>query len=672
LPDWHIRKKSKPSELEQLTNAQRDLEIIMNHRMLIVGLLFLGILAGCQQKSDYREVKQYSIEQFMKTVSIGGSSFSSDEQRILFSSNKTGVFNAFTVPVSGGEPTQITNSTTNAIYAISFFPQDNRILYQSDNGGNEIFHLFVRNEDGSIKDLTPYPGARSEFYSWSYDDKSFFFGSNKRNPRFMDLYEMNVASFTPTVVYQNDDGYDLGAISGDKHFVAFSKTYTNDNSDMYLYDVQTKEFKPLSKHEGDIVFTPLTFSVDSKWLYYLTNDASEFSYIKRYELATGTTEKVESTKWDITSMAFSRNGRYRAIIVNNDAKTQIQLKDSAGSAVQLPSLPDLDISSINISRGEKRMSFYASSSRSPNNLYVYDFETQTYKQLTETMNPEINPDALVVGHVVRYKSFDDMEIPAIQYKPHQIKPGEKAPALVWVHGGPGGQTRIGYSPLIQYLVNHGYVVIAPNNRGSSGYGKTFYQADDQKHGSVDLMDCVEAKGFLAATGYTDTTKIGIIGESYGGYMVLAALAFKSSAFAVGVDLFGVANWIRTLKSIPPWWESYRVALYKEMGNPETQEDMLKSISPLSHVNNIVRPLIVLQGANDPRVLKIESDEMVEAVRKNRVPVEYVVFPDEGHGFAKIGNEVQGYSTILQFLDRYLKSSTAVLRTEEDKTKQHLN
>lgn len=631
----------------------------MNRKISIATFLFLGLFVGCQPKSDYREVKQYSIEQFMKTVSIGGSSFSHDEQLILFSSNKTGIYNAFTVPVAGGEPTQITNSTTNSIFAISFFPEDNRILYQSDNGGNEILHLFVRNTDGSTNDLTSYPNARSEFYGWSHDDKSLFFGSNKRNPRYMDIYEMEIATFTPTMIYENDLGYDLGDISNDRHYFAFGKTYTNDNSDMYLYDVRTKELKQLSKHEGDIVFTPLAFSVDSKWLYYLTNEASEFSYIKRYELATGTTEKVESTKWDITSMSFSHNGKYRVIIVNNDARTQVELADSAGKNIDLPLLDDLDITSVKISRGEKLMTFYANSSRSSNNLYIYNFDTKSYKQVTNTMNPDINPNDLVEGHVVRYKSFDGLEIPAIRYKPHQIKPGEKAPGLVWVHGGPGGQSRIGYSPLIQYLVNHGYAVIAVNNRGSSGYGKTFYQADDQKHGEVDLMDCAEAKKYLATTGYVDTSKIGILGGSYGGYMVLAALAFKPTEFAVGVDMFGVANWVRTLKSIPPWWEAYRDALYKEMGNPNTQEDMLKSISPLFHVNNIVRPLIVLQGVNDPRVLKIESDEMVEAVKKNNVPVEYIVFPDEGHGFAKIGNEIQGYSAILLFLDKYLKANTPV-------------
>jgi len=171
------------------------------------------------------------------------------------------------------------------------------------------------------------------------------------------------------------------------------------------------------------------------------------------------------------------------------------------------------------------------------------------------------------------------------------------------------------------------------------------------------MDCVDAKKYLASLGYVDTAKTGIIGGSYGGYMVLAALAFKPIEFAAGVDLFGVANWVRTLESIPPWWEAYREALYKEMGNPATQEEMLKSISPLFHADQIVSPLIVLQGSNDPRVLKIESDEMVEAVKSRGVPVEYVVFPDEGHGFTKRGNEIQGDSAILQFLDRYLKGPT---------------
>jgi dipeptidyl aminopeptidase/acylaminoacyl peptidase len=258
---------------------------------------------------------------------------------------------------------------------------------------------------------------------------------------------------------------------------------------------------------------------------------------------------------------------------------------------------------------------------------------------------------------VRFKSFDGSVIPNILFKPHQAGPQSKAPALVLVHGGPGGQTRKGYNALTQYLVNHGYVVLGINNRGSSGYGKTFYTADDQKHGKEPLWDCIAGKDYLASLPYVDKERIGIMGGSYGGYMVLAALAFKPQAFSVGVDIFGVSNWLRTLESMPKWWEAQRLALYQEIGDPDKQKDMLREISPVFHADRIQRPLIVLQGANDPRVIKAESDDIVAAVKKNRVPVQYVVFPDEGHGFSKRKNQVEGYRAILEFLDTHLKAET---------------
>jgi len=194
-----------------------------------------------------------------------------------------------------------------------------------------------------------------------------------------------------------------------------------------------------------------------------------------------------------------------------------------------------------------------------------------------------------------------------------------------------------------------------NNRGSSGYGKTFFKMDNRNHGDKDLKDCLWGKKYLSGLDYIDTAKIGIIGGSYGGYMTLAALSFHPNEFSAGVDLFGVANWLRTLKEVPPYWESFKKALYEEIGDPNTADTVrLKQYSPLLHASNITKPLMVLQGANDPRVLKIESDEVVAAVKKNNVPVEYVVFPDEGHGFVKKENEIKGYGQILKFLDQYLK------------------
>jgi len=627
----------------------------MKHSFLIIILVSLFSLLSCQ-KSDYREVKQYSIEQFTKTVSIGGSSFSHDEKTILFTSNETGIYNAYTIPVDGGEAAALTNSKEESIYTISFFPKDNRILYRADKGGNEIFHIYLRNEDGTVKDLTPGEKARSSFYGWNYDRSGFYYGSNKRNPKFMDVYEMDISNFTSKLVFNNDGGYSYGDISNNKQFIALGKTITDHNSDIYLYDLTTSEMKHLTPHEGDVSYSPQSFSMDSKYLFYMTDEGSEFTYLNKYEISSGKSEKVEKASWDIWYTYFSHNEKYRVTAINNDAKTEVKIYETAtNKLIQLPKLPSGEITSVKISDSENLMTFYHNGSNSPNNLFVYNFEDGKYRRLTNSINPEINPDDLVKTKVIRYKSFDGLDIPSILYKPMQIKPGEKVPALVWVHGGPGGQSRTGYNYIIQYFVNHGYVVLAVNNRGSSGYGKTFFKLDDLKHGEDDLADCVEAKKYLISTGYVDENKIGIIGGSYGGYMVLAALAFRPDEFEVGVDIFGVSNWVRTLESIPPWWESFRQALYVEIGNPETDKEYLVKISPLFHAKNIIKPLIVLQGANDPRVIKPESDEIVEAVRENNVPVEYVVFDDEGHGFRKNENKIKGYKAVLDFLELHLKN-----------------
>ncbi|MGO9117165.1 MAG: alpha/beta fold hydrolase, partial [Desulfomonilaceae bacterium] len=610
--------------------------------------IFLNIGSG-----DCREVKKYSIEQFMKTISIGGSSFSFDEKSILFSSNQTGIFNAFVLPVKGGEPSEVTFSKDDSIFALSFLPHDKRILYESDRGGNEIGHIYLRDEKGNARDLTPDEKAKSVFYGISYDESRIYYGSNKRDPKFIDVYEMDIETFSPHMIFKNEGAYTLGSISRDNRYLAFSETITRDNSNMYLFDRKTGEFKQLTPHDGDINYSPETFSIDSKSLYYTTDEGNEFAYLKRYDLESGNSETILKPDWDLEFARFSHSGKYMVVGINNDAKTEIRIYDtSTNQLVHLPEPPQGKISSVKISKSEKLMSFYVNGARSPNNLYVYDFDTQRYSRLTNTLNPEIDPEDLVEAQRVHYKSFDGLDIPAILYKPHQVDPSNKASAMVWVHGGPGGQSTIHYDPLFQYLVNHGYVLIAVNNRGSSGYGKTFYRSDNHKHGQDDLADCVDAKKFLKSTGYVNENRIGIIGGSYGGYMVLAALTFRPEEFALGVDMFGVSNWLRTMKSFPSWWDPYKESLYKEIGNPDTEEPYLRSISPLFHADKIVRPLMVLQGKNDPRVLKAESDEIVEAARKRNVPVEYIVFEDEGHGFVKKENQIKGYKAILDFLRKY--------------------
>lgn len=626
----------------------------MRTRPAVVLLLAAAVVfVGCSTRNENAPPRQYTIEQFYNTVSAAGGSFSHDEQTLLYTNDSSGIFNAYTVPVTGGESTPLTSSKETT-FAVSFFPHDNRVLLRRDKGGNEIYHIYLREEDGTERDLTPGEKNRALFFGWAHDLSSFFFLSNKRDPRYMDLYEMDIANFRPKLVYKNEKGYSVEAISNDKHLIVLSKDHTEHNNDIYLLDIRSGKRTHLSPHEGDVLYGVVDFTPDAKSLYYLTNAHHEFMYLAKMDLAGLRSEVIDKPAWDIMFGGLSWNGKYLYTGINVDAKTVVKVVETATmKPVELPQLPAGDISSVAFSRSEQRLRFYASSPRTSADLYVYDLAGKQHTRLTRTMNPEIDPNDLAAIEVVRYKSFDGLRIPALLMKP-RLAPGAKAPGIVQVHGGPGGQTRIGYNPFYQYLVNHGYAILMVNNRGSSGYGKTFFGLDDHKHGQDDLMDCVKGKDYLISTGLVNADKVAIVGGSYGGYMVLAALSFQPDAFDAGVDLFGVANWVRTLKSIPPWWTAFRDALYQEIGNPETEEDYLRKISPLFHAENIKKPLLVLQGANDPRVLKVESDEIVEKVKANGVPVEYIVFDNEGHGFTKKANRIKGYKAIRLFLDKYLK------------------
>ncbi|MCI0602113.1 penicillin acylase family protein [bacterium] len=612
------------------------------------------------QKADPK-VKQYTIEQFLKTTKIMDSSFSPDEQSILFSSNKTGIFNTFSIPIAGGSPQQLTHSHTDSIFAVSYFPDDSRVLYKHDRDGNGLDHLYVLEVDGKERDLTPGEEVFAQFLGWSNDRKSFYYATNERDPRFFDIYKLTTENFQREMLFQNNVGYDFGAISKDGRYISLIRSNNSTvDTDIFLYDAGTKQMKHITPHNGEISFFPQCFDVDNRYLYYLTDDGSEFSYLARYDLAADSRETVEKDKWDILYIYFSRTGKYRLVGTNEDGNIRIKIYDEiTGKLIALPGFTDGNITDVNISNSERLMSFYFNEDRSPNNLYIYDFEKKAARKLTDSLNSEIDPSSLVESQVVRYKSFDGLEIPSILYKPVQAGPDRKVPALVYVHGGPGGQTKKGYNGVIQFFVNHGYTVLGINNRGSSGYGKTFFMADDRKHGREPLWDCIEAKKYLTSLGYVDSSKIGIIGHSYGGYMVLAALTFTPNEFAVGVDIYGVSNWIRTLESMPPEWEPVRESLYKEIGDPRTDGAVLKAISPLFHADKIKRPLIVLQGANDKNVLRSESDEIVGAIKKNQGVVEYVLFPDEGHGFKKRENEIRGYKAILDFLELHLKGESPI-------------
>lgn len=626
----------------------------------LAALVLLGVSCKQNAPAPPREIKQYTIEQFYKNEQIGGGAWSSDETKLLAHSNKTGIYNLVEINVADGTQRQVTNSTEESFFAIGYVPGTNQILYSADKGGNEIDHIYLLGEDGTTKDLTPAEQEKANFFGWSLDKKAFFYTSNKRNPQFFDLYKMTVGDWKTTMLYQNDAGLDVSSISWDEKTLALQKTLTTSENQLSLYDIASKKTTEISEAANPGNYDASGFSKDGKSFFYITNAAKEFAYLVQYDIAAGSRKTLFETNWDVMYSYVSENEKYRVIAINEDGKNALRILDNAsGQPVAFPAIPDGDVLAVSISDSEKKMRLTVGTSKAPSNLYVYDFGSKELKKLTNTLNPEINADDLVTAEVVRFKSFDGLEIPAIYYKPLTASPDQKVPALVWVHGGPGGQSRTGYFALLQYLVNHGYAVLAVNNRGSSGYGKSFYKMDDRNHGDKDLKDCIWGKKWLQAQGYVDTAKIGIIGGSYGGYMTMAGMTFTPDEFKVGVNIFGVTNWLRTLKSVPPYWESFRKALYEELGDPNTADSVrLYNISPLFHAERVKNPVMVLQGANDPRVLQVESDEIVAAMKKNKVPVEYVIFPDEGHGFVKKENEIKGYGAILAFLDKHLKGNQA--------------
>lgn len=627
------------------------------------------IAAGCGSSPDPAQPeargapRRYDARAFYTTTSYGMASalaWSPDDTRLLVHGDATGIFNAHALPASGEAARPLTASTTDSTYAVSWFPDDERVLVTADRGGNELSHLFVREAAGALHDLTPGEATKAQFLEWAADGRSFFVLTNERDARTFDLYRYATGDYARTLVFRNDEALSVDAISPDGRYLALGKPRTSADADVYLLDLQQPGAGPglITAHEGNVEHGVYTFTRDNRQLVYATDEHGEFRQAWTYDLASGDRAPLIAADWDVTFVAFSASGRYRVSGVNADARTEVEIVDTeTGRAVSLPGLPAGDRGQARFSRDESRVALLVSSDTSPNDVYVVTLADGRSARLTQALNPAIDEADLVPAEVVRYRS-GDLEIPSILYRPHGATADRKAPALVYVHGGPGGQSRAGYSALIQHLVNHGYAVLAANNRGSSGYGKTFYHLDDKRHGEVDLDDIVQGREYLASLDWVDAERIGIIGGSYGGYMVGAALAFRPGVFDVGIDIFGVMNWVRTLTSIPPWWEAFKESLYDEMGDPATDGERHRRISPLFHAASINVPLLVVQGANDPRVLQAESDEIVAAVKANGVPVEYVLFPDEGHGFSKRDNRIAASDAYVRFLDTHLAAPAA--------------
>lgn len=603
-----------------------------------------------------RSAKQYTSAQFMSTNKISGIGFSRDEEKILFTSDASSILNAYEVRLRDRKQRQLTYSLSENIQSISYFRNDDRILFSKDRGNLENSILCVLEPNGKEIVLTPGEEVQALVHAWSLDQKSFYVSTNERDQRLHDLYQFEARTLTRSLVYTATEKYYFCSISADEKFVLFTKPGQGADSDIFLYDVSKAEMKCLTAHEGTVLNCLAVFNRDATAIYYVTNKDSNFRYLQRLDLATGESKCIEKVNGDVGWTFFSPDGWRRFTLWDNHHTLHrvMNIHDpKTTTGFTLPGFSDQSITSAVVSPSGRRLAFYADGDRSPTNLYVHDFETGLTTQLTESLNPEVEHEDLVESQILSFHSFDGLEIPCLLWRPHSASASKRAPALVWVHGGPGGRMAKGYKGRIQYFVNHGYVVLGVNYRGSYGFGQKFFDADHRKHGREPLWDCVVAKQYLAELAYVDASRIGIIGSSFGGYMALAAVTFHNDEFAAAVNICGVSDLISLANTLPKYWDKKR--FYEKIGDLEKDQELLRAISPLFHAEKIKSPVMILQGATDPRCPKEQSDNMVAAIRRHGGKVEYLVYDDEAHGFRKRKNAIHAYEAIIKFLDSNLKS-----------------
>ena len=629
--------------------------------------MFAGLATAGPEAVDYtRSLRlprppEFAIEEFFDTITNDSPTFSPDEQTMYYVSNASGVFNVWKVPVSGGTPTQVTDAD-DSILSVTHSPHTDELIYVTDKDGNENFHLYcLPTGGGAARDLTPGRDVRAEFAFWSHDGHHFYYSSNERDPRFMDIYRHDMRTGRAQMVFENPGRDSPAAVSNDGRYLALLRFHNATDMDMYLYDVERQDLKLVSEHTGEIVYWPTSFSPDSQALYYLTDKDSDFLRLARMDLATMKSETVLESDWDVVQGEVSHSGRYLLTATNEDGSTKINVIDqTTGQRLPLPETPSGESSGVALTRSENLMVFGFRGDTQPGDIYVMDMKTREWRRLTRSLKGRLRPEHLVESDLLRYPSFDGLQIPAYLYVP-KGRAGRQLLAIIWVHAGSMGQARQGYDSAQQFFLNRGYVILAPNVRGSGGYGKKYHQLDDGDWGGAPLQDVLAGKRFLAALPFVDAEKVIVLGSSYGGYMVLSALTREPGAFAAGVDICGPSNLFTLLASGPPYWEPYLAYFHREVGDPRRDRELLRERSPLFAAHRIRAPLFVIHGANDPRVTRAESDQIVDAVRKNRGIVKYMVFPDEGHELRKKDNRITAFAAVMAFLEKHTKRDEPALK-----------
>ena len=584
--------------------------------------------------------------------------FTADGSQLLFASNMSGQFNLWRVPVEGGWPDQLTAFTDETVRGAGVSPTDGRILLCADHDGDEFHQLYMLDsERGWPHQLTDEPEVQHYVSgaAWSSDGTKFAYAANARNPSDMEVWVRDERSEETRAVFGEGMFSFPGHFSPDGSKLLTLDFRNNSDASIHLVDLDTGETRELTPHDDDAIFFSGPWAPDGSGFYMLTDAGSEFRGLAFYDLASDRYEWVEEPTQDVDDVTASTDGRVLAWLVNDNGYDRLRLRDlETGSDLPEPDLPAGSRPHLTgaepplaLSPDGSHAALILSTPRRPPEAWVVETATGKATPVTDSRMGGLYEDDLVDVELVSYPTFDGREIPAWLYRPEAEG---KVPVVLSIHGGPEAQEKPLYQPLYQYLLSRGIAVLATNIRGSTGYGKSYQRLVQRDWGGGDMQDWEHAVKWLHEQDWAEKEKIGIHGGSYGGFAVLTCVTRLPQYWAAAVDIFGPSNLVTFAKAVPPTWKRF---IARFVGDPETEADFLMERSPITYVENLQAPLLVIQGATDPRVVKGESDQLVEKLESLSREVEYVVFDDEGHGFTKRPNELKAYGLAAGWLEKHL-------------------